>query len=752
MKGKITFKDVLKGILDFFPFHLLIAHLKYNIVAVLYWVFLFLVLYGVIGESFGMAYLFYGPEYLGKTSWLSFLFLGFSIGGFTMAFHTYSYIRMGPHFPFIATLHRPFFKFCVNNSILPFIFFVVLGYKIAVFQSQEEFLNNWDITLYILSVFGGSLIFVLLSLLYFFPTNKDIFKIEKKRKVLGPEEPKNSSIKSSLHRNLSWDKEFKEVDDKLYVYIGKNFGFKRSRGVQHYDYQVIQNVFSQNHINASIFEITVILSFFILGLLRNQEVFVLPAASSIFLLLTIVLMLISAFFSWFKLWTYPILIVLFLVMNFMSQHTDYMQFKNFAYGLNYQESSPYNDTVLLHLQQDFTQNLKDEKDFKQTLTNWKKRSGDKQKPKLVIINTSGGGLRSALWTFRVMQHLDSVSKGAFTKSVQMVTGASGGMVGASYYREMYLENYDTLLHQSMVSSYYANNIAKDLLNGIGVSLATNDIFFRYQKFDYNGQTYTTDRGYSLEQQLLSNTNYVLDKQLKDYRQPEQEAIIPTFIFSPTIIEDGRRLIICSQDIGFMFVPNIVEEDSVLSENVELSKIIQHQDAGELRFTTALRMNATFPYITPMVTLPTHPEIHIMDAGIRDNYGAKTTLRYLSALEDWIKENTSGVVIVQIRDTKKGLEQEEEHSITLFEKMFKPLSNVYGNFPKVQDYNQDELVNLFLRYQNYPIDIVSLNLRETPKDKISLSWHLTKQEKQLIKKALSTERNSKEMQRLLKLLQ
>lgn len=162
-------------------------------------------------------------------------------------------------------------------------------------------------------------------------------------------------------------------------------------------------------------------------------------------------------------------------------------------------------------------------------------------------------------------------------------------------------------------------------------------------------------------------------------------------------------------------------------------MIKGQDAGELRYTTALRMSATFPYITPMVTLPTTPEIHIMDAGIRDNYGSKTTLRYLSALEDWIKENTSGVIIVQIRDTKKGLEQENEHGISLFEKLFKPLSNVYGNFPKVQDYNQDELVRLFLNYQDYPIDIVSLNLRESPKDKISLSWHLTKQEKLIIKR-------------------
>lgn len=561
MKGKLTLKDILFGIRDFFPLHLFMAHLKYNIFAVLYWVFLFLIIFGQIGESFGVAYLFFSPEYLGKTSWLSFLFLGFGLGGFTMAFHTYSYIRMGPHFPFIATLHRPFFKFCVNNSFLPFLFFILLCYKIALFQNNEELVSSWDVFIYLLSVFGGSLIFVLLSFLYFFPTNKDFFKLEKKRNKVGPEEPKTSNIKSSLHRNLSWDKEFQEVDDKLYVYIGKGFRFKKSRGVKHYDYNVIQNVFSQNHINASIFEITIILSFFVLGLLRNQEIFVFPAASSVFLLLTIILMLISAFFSWFKLWTYPIIIVLFLGMNYMSQHTDYMQFKNFAYGLDYEIQSPYNDTVMLNMQTDHEAHQRDEEAYLQTLKNWKSKAGEK--PKLVIINTSGGGLRSALWTFNVMQYLDSVSKGGFMRSTQMVTGASGGMVGAAYYREMYNRNFDTLINQSVVPSIYANNIAKDLLNGVGVALATNDIFFRYQKLEYNGFSYTTDRGYALEQQLLNNTDNVLDKQLKDYKTAEQAAEIPTFIFSPTIIEDGRRLIVCSQDISFMFAYENLDKDSTV---------------------------------------------------------------------------------------------------------------------------------------------------------------------------------------------
>ncbi len=42
----------------------------------------------------------------------------------------------------------------------------------------------------------------------------------------------------------------------------------------------------------------------------------------------------------------------------------------------------------------------------------------------------------------------------------------------------------------------------------------------------------------------------------------------------------------------------------------------------MRLLTALRINATFPYVLPNVWLPSKPVIDVMDAGLRDNYGQK----------------------------------------------------------------------------------------------------------------------------------
>lgn len=91
-----------------------------------------------------------------------------------------------------------------------------------------------------------------------------------------------------------------------------------------------------------------------------------------------------------------------------------------------------------------------------------------------------------------------------------------------------------------------------------------------------------------------------------------------------------------------------------TDAIDLQNFFSKQDADQLQFTTAIRMNATFPYIMPNVFMPTTPEIQTMDAGLRDNFGLETSMRYLDVFKEWINENVGAVVIVQMRDMKKTL--------------------------------------------------------------------------------------------------
>ena len=140
---------------DFFPFRLIQSQLKYNFFGLIYWAILFLIVSESLGYAFGVPFLFFSPEYLGKISYLSFLFLGFSIGGFTMAYNVYSYTKIGPRFPFLIVVSTPFFRFCINNSLIPIVFIIFYLLKMTSFLLNEELANFSQVVLYSASFILG---------------------------------------------------------------------------------------------------------------------------------------------------------------------------------------------------------------------------------------------------------------------------------------------------------------------------------------------------------------------------------------------------------------------------------------------------------------------------------------------------------------------------------------------------------------------------------------------------------------------
>ena len=65
--------------------------------------------------------------------------------------------------------------------------------------------------------------------------------------------------------------------------------------------------------------------------------------------------------------------------------------------------------------------------------------------------------------------------------------------------------------------------------------------------------------------------------------------------------------------------------------------------------------------------------------------------------------------------------------------------------------QEQLIKLTKTSFDFPVDIISFNLRESIDDRISLSWHLTSREKQKIKLALNSKENKQALLTLKKSL-
>jgi hypothetical protein len=191
----------------------------------------------------------------------------------------------------------------------------------------------------------------------------------------------------------------------------------------------------------------------------------------------------------------------------------------------------------------------------------------------------------------------------------------------------------------------------------------------------------------------------------------------------------------------------------LPDGIEFRSFFENQGADSLWFSSALRMNCTFPYISPVVSLPSEPAIEIMDAGFRDNYGMSIAIKYLYTFRNWISTNTSGVIIIQTRDTYKRFTVESKSSNSLMNIVSNPVGNIYSNMFNMQDFNHDQLIQYAGSWFDAPIDVIDLQLKSHDVDasNISMSWHLTSKEKIRIRESVKLPENQKSIKKLQELL-
>ena len=732
---RISLKERLIRLLYFFPLQLLILHLKKNHVLLLSWIIIGAYITGDLASKYGVSILFLYPEYLGKNGVLAFGILGFSAGGFIMAFNLYRYIMHGFRFPFIASLARPFLKFSINNFAIPLAFTILYCYKSANYQSLKEFVEPVDIAVNLTSFVIGQIIFCLLSFAYFLSTNKDVFKFVKKRKESSNDyglnkEAKNLNKERKRWQNLRQNRRTWRVE----TYLTSFYRVGLARDSIHYNNEIITKILAQNHINASIFEIIVILSFLVIGSLRDYAFFMIPAAASLFLLFTMFLMIVSALYSWFKGWTISVFIVVLVIINTASTQTGVLNKESRAFGLNYENKQNYLNYIESGLPT-IEEKHRDKQNIIEALEAWKRQIVRKhgiRKPQIIFLNASGGGLRSALWNYKVLNHIDSITGGKFYDHVALITGSSGGMLGQAFYRELELQ--EELGNDSINKMTYYEDFGNDILNPIIFSLVTNDLFIRYQRIRENGFSYVKDRGYAFERAFNANTKYLLDKKMGDYTLPEKRGLIPLMIYSPSSINDARKILISSNPVSFL-TTNPKSGNRPLAENIDLAHLLPNNQSMDLKVTSALRMSSTFPFILPSVSLPTTPSLDVMDAGYRDNYGLTTSIAFASELEQWLRENTSAVFFIQIRDLQKVGSINQNINSSFIKKLLSPIETVYGNLFNTHNFAQDQIWEEFVNHSPLNIKSAIITLQKNPKDKISLSWHLSKKEKNYINNGL-----------------
>lgn len=731
-------KPFIRGLYRSFPIQLFLLHFKKFQVLLIFWFVLFSTVNGTFMKSFGADSLYLAPEYLGEVNALSAAFVGVAIGIFIMSWNITTFILFSRHFRFLATTSNPFLKYCINNAIIPLLFLIFYFSKAAKFAGVKELMTTSEIILLIIGFLGGLIVIIAISLFYFFGADKTIIR------RLTPVISNPQLFKAQFRRGE--DKLTQSRLVKVEWYLNSIFTLKKVRDVSHYSREFVETIFSRHHF-AAVLSIIVAFIFLIgMGFWLDNPLFQLPAASGITIFFAILIAVSGAFSYFMQSWSIPVLVLLFFVLNLLYRH-NIIDPSNKAYGLNYANKNdrpPYTRERLFELTAP-AKIAADKENMIRILDRWKARQ-DSKKPVMFVINTSGGGNRSATFTMNILQSLDSLSNGQLMKKTAFITGASGGMLGAAYFRELSREKAKGK-NIRLQNDQYVDDISGDLLNALFTSFVARDLASPAQKFNVNGYEYVKDRGYAFEQKLNQNTHGILNKQLKDLYDDEINARTPLMVFSSVITQDSRKMLISTQPVSFLMKP--VYDTNKLSEiepdAVDYQSMFARQNPMNLRLLTALRMNATFPYVLPNVWLPTNPVIDVMDAGLRDNYGLETTIRFLQVFQQWIQENTSGVVLIQIRDRKiAGWEPFESDNIT--EIVTKPVLLLQYNWYKMQEYSQNDL--LCLSQQIMGKQFYKLSFQYLPKKedaRAALNFHLTKSEKLDINEALFSINNQRAFQ-------
>ena len=288
---------------------------------------------------------------------------------------------------------------------------------------------------------------------------------------------------------------------------------------------------------------------------------------------------------------------------------------------------------------------------------WHERVGGRHegKPKLVMVATSGGAYRASFWTGLVLDKLCALDTegvlSGFRDNVRLITGASGGMVGGAYFAAR--ARADGSDPGSIIDALEADILAvqdqsgeavpdfpyktkypipRDSLSPVAQQLVQRDIPGLLWP-----SVQRTDRGTVLEDQWIT-----LDQPFSNMMPGEAAGWRPSIIFSPMLVETGQPLLIGNLDMDLI-------RDDRYQETVEFFNWFP-ASRETFKIKTAVRLNASFPYVAPASALPTRPYRRVVDAGYYDNYGVDLAVAYLSQprLREWITKYCSGVALVELR--------------------------------------------------------------------------------------------------------
>jgi hypothetical protein len=112
-----------------------------------------------------------------------------------------------------------------------------------------------------------------------------------------------------------------------------------------------------------------------------------------------------------------------------------------------------------------------------------------------------------------------------------------------------------------------------------------------------------------------------------------------------------------------------------------------------------------------------------------------------------------VILLQIRDTPKLLPKDKEQKMSLIRRIFYPIGNFFTNWHEIQDLQIDNIMGTSLAWFDHDLDFIHFEYNPSDRDKrASLSWHLTKREKENVLNNINSRFNQNSLAQIKRLME
>ncbi|HEV2663303.1 MAG TPA: hypothetical protein VG324_00215, partial [Blastocatellia bacterium] len=220
--------------------------------------------------------------------------------------------------------------------------------------------------------------------------------------------------------------------------------------------------------------------------------------------------------------------------------------------------------------------------------------------------------------------------------------------------------------------------------------------------------------------------------LGQWKRDTRAGIRPGVVFNSTIVDSGRPLLFST-----------IEHDQNLSGAQIFDRLYEGYDTP---VTSAVRMSATFPYVTPAARAHRadksdwrEAEYHVVDGGYYDNYGMAALVECLDNKLEKPAVNVAELMVIRIHSMPvvNAPDRGPERNRGFFYQMGVPivaLDNVRGAGQLSHGKVEFDLLQKRWRERSGRKVEIDLATFEYPNYDAPLSWHLTEKQKQAIEKA------------------